>query len=85
MNYSAWAEEYLEEAARIRQKITALRQSLKDADVWDLNEINRRIGVLYPMYLELRETGKLLSRHPQRRYDDLEKEESADASQKTEL
>lgn len=85
MNYGAWAAEYLEEAARIRQKIIALRQSAKEADVWDLNEINRRIGLLYTMYLELRDMGKFLSRHPQRRYDDSEKEEAADASQETEL
>ena len=79
MQYRLWAQEYLEEAARVKEKVAALRQSAKDADIRDLNELNRRIGTLYTMYLELRDVGNLLLNHPQRRYDREEPEEERHA------
>ena len=64
MDYQNWANEYLTEAEALRQRVAALREELKTASCNQANELNRRIAILYTMYLECRHTGQLLFDHP---------------------
>ena len=64
MDYQNWANEYFTEAEALRQRVAALREELKTASCNQANELNRRIAMLYTMYLECRHTGQLLSTHP---------------------
>lgn len=58
------AQEYLAEAANLKQRMELLKQSLKTAGCTESCEINRRIAILYTMYLECRHVGNLLLDHP---------------------
>ena len=64
MNYQTWANEYLTEAEALRQRVSSLREELKTANCSQTNELNRRINLLYTMYLECRHTGQWLAGHP---------------------
>lgn len=58
------AQEYLAEAETLKHRIAGLRKSLKTASCSESCEINRRIAILYTMYLECRHTGQVLEEHP---------------------
>lgn len=80
MNYQNWAEEYLTEAEALRRRVAALREELKTANCNQANELNRRIAMLYAMYLECRHTGQLLSDHPATRRQLAEQEGTTHAT-----
>lgn len=63
------AQEYLREAAALKRRVDTLRQALRRASCSERNELNRRIAMLYTMYLECRHTGLLLSSHPARQWE----------------
>lgn len=58
------AREYLAEAAALKQRMETLKEELKYAGCSESCEINRRIAILYTMYLECRHTGQQLAEHP---------------------
>lgn len=66
MNYVKWGQEYLQEADQIKTRIGSLREQLNDAGHnRHLNQqekivLNRRIYMLYSMYLDCKSTGMLL-------------------------
>lgn len=63
-DFAQLAQEYLTEAETIQKRITALKAELRTASSSQSNELNRRIAILYTMYLECRHTGRLLAAHP---------------------
>ena len=64
MDYEQWAGEYLAEAAHLRERIAKLRAALQTATASETTDLNRRIALLYTMYLECRHTGLFLQEHP---------------------
>ena len=58
------AREYLAEAASLMRRMEELKKELKTAGCSESCEINRRLAILYTMYLECRHTGNLLAEHP---------------------
>jgi hypothetical protein len=60
MDFNEWGQEYLEEAQQLRLRIDGLRAELKTAKHKEACELNRRIYMLYSMYLECKHTGLLL-------------------------
>lgn len=60
MDFMSWGEEYLEEAHGIKTRIDFLRSQLKTATANEGKELNERIALMYSMYLDCRETGRLL-------------------------
>lgn len=58
------AREYLAEAANLKQRMERLKEELKTAGCSESCEINRRLAILYTMYLECRHVGNLLTEHP---------------------
>ena len=63
-DFAKWAQEYLTEADAIQRRIAALKTELRTASISQANDLNRRIAMLYTMYLECRHTGRLLAAHP---------------------
>lgn len=63
-NFTQLAQEYLKEAEDLKQHIQKLKQALKTATCNETHELNRRIAILYAMYLECRHTGTALQSHP---------------------
>ncbi len=62
MDFITWSAEYYEQANIIKEKIVNLKQQLKGNEKSSQNtiELNRRIAILYSMYLECIHTGRLL-------------------------
>ena len=60
MNFSKWGQEYLQEASELKVRIDALREQLKTAKSSELCDLNRRIYMLYSMYLECKHIGMQL-------------------------
>jgi hypothetical protein len=60
MDFNEWGQEYLQESQQLRLRIDTLRAQLKTAGHKEANELNRRIYMLYSMYLECKHTGLLL-------------------------
>lgn len=60
MDFNEWGQEYLEEAQQLQVRIDGLRAKLKKAKRKEACELNRRIYMLYSMYLECKHTGLLL-------------------------
>lgn len=69
MDFQKWAAEYQQEADALSARITMLRQQRRTIGCRDINELDRRIAILYTMYLELRDVAKTLETHPQNRKD----------------
>lgn len=61
MNYTAWGQQYLDEAAALSERIRALRAESADMTL----DRARRIGTLYSMYLECSVIGHDLQRRGQ--------------------
>ena len=64
MNWNALAQEYTAEANTLARHIKGLKDRLRQSNYSEQNELNRRIALLYTMYLEYRHTGQLLAAHP---------------------
>ncbi len=62
MTYSQWAQEYFDNADRIKGNINAIKQQLPTAPVGELKEMNFRISVLYQMYLDCVNIGNTLKK-----------------------
>lgn len=60
MDYTSWGEEYLNEAQALKARIDSLRRQLKTAAPNEAKELNERVALMYSMYLDCRETGRLL-------------------------
>ena len=60
MDYTSWGEEYLEEARALKARVDCLRKQLKNTTPNEAKELNERITLMYSMYLDCRETGRLL-------------------------
>lgn len=59
MDYTTWGAEYLTEANRIKAHIQTIKSSESGSE--DQQFFNqRRVNILYNMYLECRATGRLL-------------------------
>lgn len=74
MDYMSWGEEYLEEAQMLKIRIDCLRKQLKAATPNEAKELNERITLMYSMYLDCRETGRLLQSFAKERGARREKE-----------
>ena len=66
MDFEAWGQEYLDEAAQIKAKVDALRAALRAEELEQDRELAYRMAVLYSMYLECRHTGDYLRRYGRR-------------------
>lgn len=62
MNLNAWSMEYWKEAARVRARLEHLRQSEPPANQEEDLLLQRRIRILYEMYLDCVHTAKYLER-----------------------
>lgn len=60
MDYQNWSDEYSAEAQKLKEKIRNLREELKNSVNINNKELNRRITILYSMYLECKKTAVLL-------------------------
>ena len=60
MNYEEWSNQYSLQATKIKKHIKVLKNQLKGKNASQSKDLNYRISLLYPMYLELRHTGKFL-------------------------
>ena len=74
MDYMSWGEEYLEEARALKARVDCLRKQLKTATPNEAKELNERITLMYSMYLDCRETGRLLQSFAKERRARREKE-----------
>ncbi|NLJ30961.1 MAG: hypothetical protein GX424_05070 [Clostridiales bacterium] len=63
MNYNEWGNQYLEEAARLKEHLRPIREQAKTADNETAARLYRRIALLNEMYLECIHTGNDLLRH----------------------
>ena len=64
MEFTQLAREYRTEAENLKRRMETLKEQLKTARCSEAREINRRLAILYTMYLECRHTGKVLTEHP---------------------
>ncbi len=62
MTYQEWAKEYRNSAETIRTKIQQLREEEKHAPVSELPLLDRKISLLYGMYLDCSKTADLLQK-----------------------
>lgn len=60
MDYIAWAQEYLLEAEKLKEKVNCLKKELKIYRGDNTRELSRRITMLYSMYLECKHTAAYL-------------------------
>lgn len=60
MNYIEWSKEYFIQAENIKRMVVKLKTEKKNANPDLLREYDRRITILYSMYLECKHTGELL-------------------------
>lgn len=66
MDYMSWGEEYLTEAKELKNRVDFLRNQRKEATANEAKDLDLRIAILYSMYLDCRETGKLLQCYAKR-------------------
>ncbi len=62
MNYTLWSQEYFKEAQILKEKVSSLKHQLKTSNDISISETNRRIAILYSMYLECIHTAKTLQK-----------------------
>lgn len=67
MDFYEWGTDYLCEAERLRDYLKPLRRELKTACGEDGVLLERRVSMLYDMYLELLHTGRDLRERGSRR------------------
>ena len=60
MDYNEWGTEYLDEAERLRKRITPLRKQAAEEGSEAAAKLYRRISVLNDMYLDCLHTGQYL-------------------------
>lgn len=60
MNYEIWSKEYFLQADIIKKHLKDLKNGLKGKSASERKDINQRIAIIYPMYLELKHTGNFL-------------------------
>lgn len=61
MTFNDWSNEYYTTAEILNQKIHILKKELKTAPVDMLSSIEGRIGIMYQMYLDCRNTANILA------------------------
>lgn len=61
MNYKIWAEDYLAQAELIKEKLAVLKKTEKEKPEENKMELNRRVTILYSMYLDCRHTAAFLA------------------------
>lgn len=66
MDYAEWGQEYLREAAVLKERILPLKRELKSVDRENLLLLTRRIAMLEEMYFECVHTGRCLLRRSQK-------------------
>ncbi|WP_085832629.1 hypothetical protein [Clostridium merdae] len=66
MDYMSWGEEYLTEAKELKNRVDFLRNQRKEATANEAKDMDLRIAIIYSMYLDCRETGKLLQSYAKR-------------------
>ena len=66
MNWNALAQEYTAEANTLARHIKELKDRLRQSNYSEQNELNRRIALLYTMYLECLVTGHALQKRGRR-------------------
>ncbi|WP_283610085.1 hypothetical protein [Faecalispora anaeroviscerum] len=74
MDFMSWGEEYLQEANVLKARVDFLRHQLKTATPNAAKALNERIVMMYSMYLDCRETGRLLQSYARERGAHREKE-----------
>lgn len=62
MTYQEWAEEYLKEANKIKGKISEIKERMPLMPVQAFTLAERKIQVLYSMYIDTLQTYKMLSK-----------------------
>lgn len=62
MTYLQWAEEYIDSANLLKEKIRVLKEQLPTAPIKELREMNFRISTMYQMYLDCMKTADILKR-----------------------
>ena len=60
MDFFEWGTEYQKEAEKLREYLRPLKRKLKNVSGQERILLNRRVSMLYEMYLELLHTGKEL-------------------------
>lgn len=67
MNLTAWSMEYWKEAERVRERLECLRQCEPPADLEEDLLRQRRMRILYDMYLDCVHTAKYLEQRASRK------------------
>ncbi len=60
MTYQEWAEEYMESARILKERIDKLKKQSGNTPISELRELNFRINTMYMMYLDCTKTAELL-------------------------
>ena len=60
MTYKEWAEEYLESAGILKERIDGLRAMVGNVPASEAAMLDFRIRTMYLMYLDCKHTGELL-------------------------
>ena len=60
MNYKQWSEQYFLQASELNHYLKKLKRQLTNKSDSDAKDLNYRISLIYPMYLEMKHTGKYL-------------------------
>lgn len=60
MDYKAWAEDYAQQAQKIKERLSEIKQEEENEE--NRMEHNRRAAILYSMYLDCRHTAEFLQR-----------------------
>lgn len=62
MTYQEWADEYIDSAVKLKNRITVLKAELLTAPAAQLRDISNRISIMYSMYLDCVKTADILRR-----------------------
>ena len=67
MDINQWGENYLLEANRIYDRFVRLKQERVSGNYTNFYDLDRRMQILYDIYLEMKHTGQYLLHYPGRK------------------
>ena len=67
MDIKQWGENYLLEANRIYDRFVRLKQERVSGNYTNFYDLDRRMKILYDIYLEMKHTGQYLLHYPGRK------------------
>ena len=68
MDIKQWGENYLLEANRIYDRFVRLKQERVSGNYTNFYDLDRRMQILYDIYLEMKHTGQYLLHYPGRKW-----------------